>query len=171
MYPLIVCFLVLLVSCAIQNDPPAAEIPEFKLTPARQEDLLVAAYEKDVIVFDVQSASGIGSATIELISGRMPGTVIVRLHTRGLEEFRLSYAETTVAASIPSGEMGGDAMERLLTPAGETSITARHPLWMEVRVISTQAAPEIPFEDGYFEITLPKDLGTSFEIAWVDFYR
>ena len=167
--------LVLLVSCTIQETPSNGQTPEFKITPAKQEDIVTVANENNATVFDIQSVSGIGSASIELVSGTMPETVMVRLHTTGLEEFRLSYNETTIAASIPSGEGFGNPNERLLSPDGESPITILHPLWMKIEIVSNQSVQKIPLEEGYFEITLPKELtkdsGGAFEISWIDFFR
>ena len=165
----------LLASCTTQNSPSSGQTPEFNITPAKQEDVITVTNENGVTVFDVQSFSGIGFAKIELVSGAMPETITVRLHTKGLEEFRLSYNETVIAASIPSGEGSGEGNQRLLSPDGESPITSVHPLWMRIEIVSNQSIQKIPLEDGYFEITLPKEFaknaGNSFEISWVDFYR
>ena len=167
--------LVLLVSCAPRETPSNRQVPEFKIIPAKQEDIVTVSNESSATVFDIQSVSGIGSASIELVSGTLPESVTVRLNTTGLEEFRLSYNETIIAASVPSGDGFGNASERLLSPDGESPITALHPLWMKIEIVSNQSVQKIPLEEGYFEITLPKefaqDSGGAFEISWIDFFR
>jgi hypothetical protein len=49
------------------------------------------------------------------------------------------------------------------------------PFWLDIQIVSDQAAPHIPLDQGYFEITLPKgflDEGRrAFSIGWIDFYR
>lgn len=131
--------------------------------------------ENNATTFDIQSISGIGSASIELVSGTLPETVIVQIHTTGLEEFRLIYNETILAASVPSGEGFGNASESLISSDGESPITSLHPMWMKIDVVSKQSVKKIPLEEGYFEITLPKKLAQdsrgAFEISWIDFFR
>lgn len=167
--------LVLLVSCATRETRSKGQSPEFKITPAKAEDIVTVAIESSATVFDIQSISGIGSASIELVSGTMPEIVLVRLHTAGLEEFRLSYNETIIAASVPSGEGFGNPNESLISSDGESPITSLHPMWMKIDVVSKQSVKKIPLEEGYFEITLPKesarDSRGAFEISWIDFFR
>ena len=167
--------LFLLISCTAPNGPSSEGVPEFRIMSAKQEDVIAVANENGATILDVQSFSGIGSATIELVSGTISETMMVRLHTKGLEEFRLFFDETTVAASVPSGDGFGDANERILSAGEEIPITSLHPLWMNVEIISNQATQRIPLEIGYFEITFPdefsKDAQNSFEISWVDFFR
>lgn len=167
--------IVLLVSCTTQPPPSNGQTPEFRITPAKPEDVVTVADESGATIFDIQSVSGIGSASVEVVSGTLPESVTVRLHTTGLEEFRLSYNETIIAASIPSGEGFGNPSERLLSSDGESPITALHPLWMKIKIVSNQSIQKIPLEEGYFEITFPKefaqDSGGAFEISWIDFFR
>ena len=46
---------------------------------------------------------------------------------------------------------------------------------LKTEIVSDQTIKNIPLEEGYFEITFPKEsnkkIGNSFEIQWVDFYR
>ncbi|MGH9847849.1 MAG: hypothetical protein ACREEM_54880 [Blastocatellia bacterium] len=126
-------------------------------------------------VLDIHSRSGIGRVTVEHVSGTLPEKIVARLHLKGLEEFRLSYGRTVVTARVSSDD-GRNIVQSIDPPGGgERSITPDSPFWMEVRIASAQVAPRIPLEQGYFEITLPKDvLGKgrrSFAIRWIDFYR
>jgi hypothetical protein len=87
----------------------------------------------------------------------------------------LSYDRTVVTARVSSGD-SRNVVQSLDPPGGdERPITPDSPHWMEVKIVSDKAAPRIPLDDGYFEITLPKDvLGKgrrSFSIRWIDFYR
>lgn len=131
--------------------------------------------EGEAVIVDVHSRSGIGSATVEHVSGPLPEKIVVRLHLKGLEEFRLSYDRTVITARVSSSD-GRNIVQSVDPPGGdERPIAPDSPFRMEVKIASDQVAPRIPLEQGSFEITLPKDvLGKgrrSFSIRWVDFYR
>ena len=102
----------------------------------------------------------------------MPGTMILRLHLKGLEDFHLTSSQTNIAASISSGEEP-NIRQRVVSPGSESPILPGNPLWMEIDVVAEHDT--IPLEEGYFEITVPGEFlekaGTSFQIEWIDFYR
>jgi len=130
--------------------------------------------EGDAVIVDARSRSGIGWATMEMVSGKLPEKIVLRLHTKGLEEFRLLRDGLETIARVSSGD--GAVTQSLRSRGGdERLITSASPRWMDVRIVSDRAAPRIPLEQGHFEITLPKDFlregGRSFSIQWIDFYR
>ena len=136
---------------------------------------MTVSMEGEIVIIEVQSQSGIGSATIELVSGEFPENILLRLHVQGLEELRLSYSGTAITASVSSRD-GRNVVQSLVTPdEGERSITPDSPSWLDIALVSEQSTPNIPLDQGYFEITLPEGLLTeadrSFSIQWVDFYR
>jgi hypothetical protein len=111
---------------------------------------------------------------IKLATGTSPQQIVLRLHTKGLEEFRLLREGSDIIARVSSGD--GSVTQSLRTRDGdERPITSASPHWLGVRIVSDRAAPRIPLEQGRFEITLPKDFlregGRSFSIRWIDFYR
>jgi len=97
------------------------------------------------------------------------------LHLGGLEEVRVSYDKTIIVASFSSGEVFDGGNQKIILSGKEYPITPIHPLWLNIRVASNDMTPNIPLEEGYFEIVLPKEFieesGNSFEIQWIDFYR
>jgi hypothetical protein len=105
----------------------------------------------------------------------LPQKMIARLHLRGLEEFRLLYADTVLVASASSGSTFNPVERRILSSGTEQPVLPGGPLWMEIRIVSDQTVQNIPLEEGYFEITFPREFagkaGISFEIQWVDFFR
>jgi len=131
--------------------------------------------EAKVVVLDIRSRSGIGRARVERVSGPLPEKIVVRLRLKGLEEFRLSYDRMVITARVSSSD-SRNITQSVDPPGGnERPITPDSPFWMEVKIVSDQAAPRIPLEAGRFEVTLPKRvLGKgrrSFSIRWIDFYR
>jgi hypothetical protein len=162
----------LLVSCASApaNAQPAE--PAFTVITKNPDDQVDIQFENGRALIDIQSPTGIGSAALELESGSMPGSMTLRLHLKGLEEFRLTSAQDRISASISSREVSSN--ETILSSGTESPLQPGHPLWMEIEIIS-ETGTKIPLEEGYFEVTVPPDflqnVGRTFQIEWVDFYR
>jgi hypothetical protein len=165
--------LLFLASCASQTADAQSEAPEFRVRASNAEDAIAILAEDSLTIIDIQSDFGIGSATFDLIAGTMPRTLTVRLHLRGLEEFRVVSGEATVGASLSTGGAGFPVSQRIVSSDGEIPILLVHPLWLDIRTVPESAS--LPLEEGYFEIVLPETFlqgaGTLFELHWVDFYR
>jgi hypothetical protein len=165
----------LAISQLVSGDALAQEVPVFQVKAEGDGNNAAISIEGKVAVLDIHSRSGIGRATVEYVSGPILEKIVVRLRLKGLEELRLSYDRTVITARVSSGD-SRNVVQSLDPPGGdERPITPDSPHWMEVKIVSDKAAPRIPLDDGYFEITLPKDvLGKgrrSFSIRWIDFYR
>ncbi len=165
----------LLTGCAASAGAPATPPPMFTITAEGEGNEITASAQGDAIVFDVHSRSGIGSGTFEFLSGTPPKSIVVRLHLKGLEDFRLVYQKTTLIASVSSGADHA-ASQRVLSPDGrEQLITSDSPSWMEIRRTSNPSATPGASDSGSFEIAMPKDLVRegyrSFSIRWIDFFR
>jgi hypothetical protein len=162
-----------LVSCASRNASAQDSKPEFQLTTKNPGDTLTILDENSRAVIDIQSETGIGSASLELVSGTMPDTLLLRLHLAGLEEFQLRSKQDAVSASLSGGGLFELTNESVLFSQTEIPIGAIHPLWMDIRIVSESKS--IPLKAGYFEVTIPPEFirraGGSFEIHWIDFYR
>ena len=163
-----------LVSCASRNASAQDSKPEFQVTMKNPGDTLIVLDENSQTIIEIQSETGIGSASLELVSGTMPDSLLVRLHVAGLEEFRISSPQKTVSASLSKGEVFTIISQRVISSGGEIQIGTIDPLWIYIDIVSPDGK-KIPLEDGYFEITLPSEFlrqaGNSFEIHWIDFYR
>lgn len=166
---------IFLAACTVKPDRSNWAKPDFKITSSNQEDVISVTSEESISIIDINSRSGVGSAHFELVSGILPEKIIARLHLKGLEEFRLSYDETMINASISSSSAFNVPSQYILLSNNEYPILPGHPLWLKTEIVSDQTIKNIPLEEGYFEITFPKEsnkkIGNSFEIQWVDFYR
>jgi hypothetical protein len=164
----------LLVSCAGQAANAQSGEPVFNVTAKNTDDQIDIQYDDGTALIDITSPSGIGSATLELESGGMPEEIILRLHLRGLEELQLTSDQTSIAASVSNSDPT-DIRQRILAASSDTPLLPDQPLWMKVKIVSEQPVNALPMEEGYFEVTIPKEFiqkaGTSFEIAWIDFHR
>ena len=173
----IILFSFLLLSCASQPaNAQAGDEPVFTVTSQKNlDDEINIQYENGVSIVDIHSPRGIGSAQLKLESSSMPERIILRLHLKGLEEFRLVSKQATIATSISSGGMFNITDQKVIASGNEYFLTPIDPLWMKIKIVSDQSNRKIPLEDGYFEITVPKEFiqsaGNSFEIQWIDFYR
>lgn len=144
----------------------------FNVTTKKPEDRIEVNVEKDTLVLDVESRSGIGGATITLAKGRWPTTVTLRLHLGGLESFAVSNGRIKLTGSVLSHS--GNTKRLYLSEVGKEG--EREP-GTEIKVFDAEGKPikGLPDKCGYFEITLPKALlegePKSMELGWIDFYR
>ena len=129
----------------------------------------------DMLVAEISSERGIGSASLALNPAALPETLLLRLHLHGLEQLtvdngahRLAIAVASSAPYAVTQTLTGTEGARLLQEGDE--------LWAVVTLVTSDgSAPAIPLQDGYFDVLLPAGLidagHASLEIAWVDFYR
>ena len=157
------------------TDTPDTQVPRFAIAADSDGNEVTVSAEGETTLIEVHSQSGIGSATVELVSGAPSQNIVLRLHLKGLEQFRLLYDETVVTASVAGNDIGSIIESATLSEGGEYSITPDSPLWLHIRIVSSRVAPDIPLDQGHFEITLPRDFlhdeHRSFSIRWIDFYR
>ena len=157
----ILLFSFLLMSCGGVSAGAQPDEPGFIVITKNPDDQVGLKYENGTSLIDIQSPTGIGSAAFELESGTMPGNMILRLHLKGLEEFRLTSAKDQISAAVSGGEIEN---QTILSSGTESPLLPGHPLWMEIQ----------PAE-GYFDVTVPQEFirnaGKTFEIEWIDFYR
>ena len=80
-----------------------------------------------------------------------------------------------VTASAGGNDVGNIIESATLAEGGERPIIPDSPLWLDIRIVSGQAAPQTSLDQRHFEIRLPKGLlqegRRSFSIRWVDFFR
>jgi hypothetical protein len=165
----------LLVCCGSGPIGAQPHEPAFIVITKNPDDQVDIQFENSTTLIDIQSPTGIGSAAFELESGTMPENMTLRLHLKGLEQFRLTSAQDQIAASVSSGETVHLDEQTIYSSGTESPLLPRHPLWMEIEIVSSQTEKKIPLEEGYFEITVPQEfirnVGKTFEIEWIDFYR
>ena len=156
------CFTLLsLAACA----PPTAssERAPYTAVPLKGGPGITLSTTGDVLLIDITSPTGIGSAAIEKTSGQWPGQVIMRLHLNGLESFTFQYADTRIDVSVSSH--ADKAVHEVFAQPGKTgTVNPGDPCWIAVT----------PGE-GYFDLAAPADFLSSgankFTIEWIDFYR
>ena len=148
--------------------------PSFKITTKRDNDRVEVKSEKDQVVFLVHSPFGISQAMIERKGEKWPDAVVLRLHLKGLENFRVTNGKVKLeaSASLQEGKV------RVWKDGKEDApLDAKSLYWMEIRMIGGDGKPAkaIPLKNGYFEMTLPKALfegqPKSITVNWIDFYR
>ena len=151
-------------------------IPPFKITTKRDSDRVEVNVEKDKLIFSVHSPSGISHVAIEQVGETWPDAVVLQLHLKGLESFKVTNGKVTLegSASLQAGKL----VLRLWKDGKEDApLGATSPYWMEVRILDEDGkqAKEIPLQGGYFETALPKALfegnPQSITVNWIDFHR
>jgi hypothetical protein len=153
---LMLCVAVTMTACTGNGSP------QFNAA-ANKDNQLSLSVGDEMTVIDVQSPGGIGRAEIDFLSGSYPSQIILRLHLKRLEGFKLTYGRTTVSASS-SGTSEPVTQSLIESDGSERAVTPSSPLWMDIRP-----------EQEYLEITLPaaltRERPESFSFQWVDFYR
>jgi len=175
--------LLLLASLALSNLAVAESLDllknqanQFKITARRMDDDIQVHADKHKTVFSVRGPLGISKADIERLGNKWPDTVVLRLHLKGLESFRVSNGQVTLDATVSTDE--GKPMVCLWKGGNENSLLdEKSPFWMDVRILAGDGklARAIPVKDGYFEITLPRAFFDNnpkvVTVRWIDFYR
>jgi hypothetical protein len=150
--------------------------PSFKVTTKRDDDRVKVNVEKDQAIFSVHSPFGISHAVIEREVEKWPDSVILQLHLKGLENFKITSDKAKLEGS--ASLQGGKPVARLWKDGKENApLDAKSPFWMEIRILGHDDKPakEIPLKDGYFEMSLPQAVfdgnPKSITVNWIDFYR
>ena len=148
--------------------------PPFKIQTKRNDDNVRIKVEKDKTVFSIRSPFGISQAVIRRASDTWPDAVLLRLHLKGLESFRVTSDTVKLAVSVSSH----DDQARIWKDGKEDSpLDTKSPYWMELRIVGIdgKSAKTIPLKNGYFEMQLPKAFfkgnPKSITLNWIDFYR
>ena len=154
----------------------ADEPPKFKITTKRKDDAVEVRAEKDRTVFSVKSPFGISQAVVERKGEKWPEAVVLRLHLKGLENFRASNGKVTLDAAVSVQD--GKPKVRLWKDGKEDApLDEKSPFWMDIRILTGEGKPakELPLKDGYFEMALPRAFfegnPKSITLNWIDFYR
>lgn len=156
------CFALLsLTACAPSS--ASSERGTYKAVPLRGDPGITFSTTSDMLLIDVTSPTGIGSAAVEKTSGQWPGKIVMRLHVKGLESFTFQYADIRIDASVSSH--GDNAISEAYQRSGtKGKVAPGDPYWIAI----TPGA-------GYFDLEAPADFVKSgeakFTIEWIDFYR
>ncbi len=152
----------------------SVEQPQFKITTKRDNDKIEVKAESDKAIISIHSPFGISQAVIERTDKKWPETVMLRLHLKGLENFKVTNGKVTLEAAVSSQ----DGKVRLWKDGKEDSaLNTESSYWMEIRIVGKNGIPAttISLNDGYFEMQLPKalfeDNPKSITVNWIDFYR
>jgi hypothetical protein len=149
-------------------------VPPFKITTKRDNDTVEVRADKDKTVFIVKSPFGISQAMIERKGEKWSDAVVLRLHLKGLENFRVTNEKVKLEASVSSQE----GKVRVWKDGEEDApLDAKNPYWMEIRMVGGDGKPAkaVPLKDGYFEMQLPRALfdgnPKTITVSWIDFFR
>lgn len=121
---------------------------------------------------DIQSKSGMGNIKLRRQSETWPKTILVRLHLKGLESFKVKNDEVAIEWSVSSGGKNPSKVT-LWKGKDELSLGDDSPFFTKVRLVGENKT--IPLEKGYFVVPLPaklfEDSPKIIELNWIDFYR
>lgn len=147
-----------------------------EITTKRDTDSAAVRLAQDEAIISLHSPHGISQAVIHRTTEKWPSHVVLHLHLRGLEHFKVTSGEVTLQAAVSSHE-SPPTVRQWKDADEQTPLNAQSPYLMKIRPVSKDGKPTttLPPEDGYFEIQLPQAL---FEenpklvtMSWIDFYR
>jgi len=155
---------------------PKVPPPAITLASSTEPDGIHITQSGSNVLIVVQSARGIGNAWFEVAKKPPVREVRLRLHLRGLEEFRFSQGGSELRVSVPS--QPGQPVHESVQRAGQfaQALAPADPLWIPVQIVQADGAVKaIPLQSGWFELTLPALIpfgdGNDFRLSWVDFFR
>ena len=166
-----------LTACSRAALPP--EPPTLTVTPLKGDPVIVFSVSDDLLLVDITSPTGIGSAAIAKTSGQWPAKIVLRFRLSGLEDMKFRYGDTLLEVHIASH--GANRVSEAVTKNGETRPLSPGQLldaqyWMAVQIVGADGAPGVaPVKDGTIDVTVPPDFfrskETKFTLEWIDFYR
>ena len=156
-----------------EKGPPT---PRFKVTLRRADDTWGVKMSGPVAVFSLKSPKGISRAVIERLDKEWPKVVVLYLHLKGLEDFRVTNGKVTLHAAV---KVQDDklVMRQSKKDQEEMRLQKTDSLWMNICPMTSDGkeTTKLPPTDGYFEITLPtslfQDNPKSITVHWIDFFR
>ncbi len=174
--PLAVLLVISGIALADDGDAPKDQPAKFKITTKRKDDAVEVRASKEKVLFIIKSPFGISQAVIEGTDEKWPDAVVLRLHLKGLENFRASNGKVTINAA--AGIQKGKTQVRIWKDGKEDApLDQKSPFWTDIRIVGGDGKPakEFPLKDGYFEVALPRVFfegnPKSITLNWIDFYR
>jgi hypothetical protein len=162
-----------LVAIAV-GDTDGKQTAEFKITARRADDAVEVRSDEGKTSCTVRSPSGISRMVIERLGDDWPKEIVLRLHLKGLERFRVTGGMVTLDAEV-SGHEVPPKVRSWKDGEEKEELTEKSPFWMDIRILGGDTPPVIPLKRGYFEITLPEAFfdgnPKSISVQWIDFYR
>jgi len=169
--------LAILLLCAACASAPRNGI-RWQVIASKADTKITVHSEGERALLDIFSASGVGSAELEITSPALPRHLLMRFHLRGLEELRFAYAETVITASLSSTQE--QKIQQSLSspgvPAMAEAITSEQPQWMKMRLVPAgNASSDSGRPPGVIEVEAPRSFIAAghrrMTIHWIDFYR
>ncbi len=162
-----------LVACSIAIGPIEGSEPEYHVSSLRPSAQATVSNEGNSAIVDVYSDNGIGSATITLVSGDWPESVVLRIHLQGLESLQFAYGETVINVSVNTQTQ---VLQSVTTGGADEAIDEQSSYWMPVTFQDKEGTDvDKPIAGGVIEVQTPADFHTEnyqeFTINWIDFYR
>lgn len=166
---------VLSTDAAAEGNGAAGQPQPFKITTKKSTDSVQALQENAQTVLVIKCPSGISNASIERQGAQWPKELVLRLHLKGLENFKAANGQGTLhaAASFKDGKY---VLRQWKNNKENQPIDKSSSWWMENRAVDGgKAATAIPLKEGFLELVLPSAFfegnPKAITIEWIDFYR
>ena len=168
------CTAVCLTACTGPTIPNESSEPEYQVTNNQPSSEVTVSNEANTAIVEVFSDNGIGSASVMLVNGEWPESIVMRFHLQGLESLQFSYGDTMIDLSVNTQHM----ILQSVTSAGGTNeaIEEDSEFWLPVTFVDSEGTEkDEPTAGGIIVVSAPADFYfenlTEFTINWIDFYR
>lgn len=172
-----------LTACASPSGPvtgptsatAAAAATTIEVTAVKEGDRVDVQVVDGTATLDIASATGIGAAALEVVSGPYPTAVVFQLHLKGLEQFTLTYGTVTIHVAV-AHDGSSQARQAMIQGGDEQPLTPASPYWMPVEVTTvSEDSDKTGQPERIYALSAPPDFlqtqPRTFTINWIDFFR
>lgn len=169
----LLCASMVLAACSAGSGSSGEDEVEYHISSLRPSAQVSADNEGGKGIFEIYSDNGIGSATVRLVSGEWPASIVLRFHLQGLESLQFAYNDATVHVSVNTQAV---VLQSVSRNGAEEAIENGSRYWMPVSFMDRSGtAVERPVSGGTIEVVAPANFLSGdyaeFTINWIDFYR
>ena len=163
---------VLSTSLALGADEPPA-----RFVPARKGDAATMAVEKDRLIVQFTSKTGIGGGTLTPAAKKWPATVVFKFYLNGLEQLSVGAGKNTWRLSVSSANPQELLVSLQDEARQERTVRKGEAMYPQVRVLNDKGEPVNRREGkgGCFEIVMPAALlegaPDGLTLSWIDYFR
>lgn len=155
--------------------PVDASPTVIEAAPTRPGDRVDVQIVGGTATLDITSQTGIGGATVNVVSGPYPAALVFQLHLRGLEQFRLTYGTITIDVAV-ANDGSNLSRQSLIQGSTEQPLTPESPYWIPVKVTTVPGSTgQSGLSEKTYMLSAPPDFlqtqPPTFAINWIDFFR
>jgi hypothetical protein len=168
------CTAVYLTACTETTIRNESDESEYQVTSNRPSSQVTVSNEANNAIVEIYSDNGIGSASVKLVNGDWPESIVMHFHLQGLESLQFSYGDTIIDLSVNTQNIILQIVK--FADGTNEAIDEESDFWLPVTFLDSEGATEDgPTAGGIIVVNAPADFHyenpSEFTINWIDFYR